>query len=210
MSILHRTFMCSKTAGCSGGFAPIPANGWRNPPLPLTKLRRPSGVGSKNAAPKGNEKFAWVTLTPDGKGLLCKAASGHLYELPVSVLRDDEGHTVRCVAEARLIDYGHAAKAVLPSGAEVEFPFDFVLHHCEPAYVWHKSRFPPWRVGARIRALRQARGLTLTALAGKAGLAIPNLHRLEEDKHTPTFKTLQRVAKAFGLSWLDLLSERLG
>src|SRR5207245_10723163 len=53
-------------------------------------------------------------------------------------------------------------------------------------------------VGARIREVREACGLTLDALAAKCGIAKPNLSRLENHKVTPTTGTLQRVAAALG------------
>ena len=176
--------------------------------------------GFRNAAPKGTEKFAWVTPAPNGKSLLCKAATGHLYELPVSVLHDAAGRVVRRVAEARLMDYGYAAKAILPGGAEVDFPLDFVLHHCEPAYTYHKEKVMPFRIGARIKLLRESRGVLVklkdgsyrpqsmsqTELAKKAGMAQPNLARIEKDVHVPSLETLERIAKALGVTWLALIT----
>src|SRR5439155_1724850 len=53
-------------------------------------------------------------------------------------------------------------------------------------------------IGSRLREIREARGLTLASLARKSGIAKPNLSPLENDKVTPTFKTLQMIASALG------------
>src|SRR5262249_17841 len=76
---------------------------------------------------------------------------------------------------------------------------DFVLHICEPAYPWNKTKSRAASgVGRRIREIREARGLTLEALAAKCGIAKPNLSRLENDKLRPTIETLSAVAAALG------------
>ena len=48
----------------------------------------------------------------------------------------------------------------------------------------------PRLIGAEIRNLRKARGLTLTALAEASGLSIGYLSLLERDRATPSIKAL--------------------
>ncbi|MEL6477443.1 MAG: XRE family transcriptional regulator [Pseudomonadota bacterium] len=51
-------------------------------------------------------------------------------------------------------------------------------------------------VGADLRALRKARGLTLTALAGKVGRSVGWLSEVERNLKEPTISDLRRLAAA--------------
>ncbi len=61
------------------------------------------------------------------------------------------------------------------------------------------------KIGRRITRRREARGLTKTALARKAGITRATLVRIEDGTHTPMMNTLQRIAKALGVKVRDLL-----
>jgi transcriptional regulator with XRE-family HTH domain len=54
-------------------------------------------------------------------------------------------------------------------------------------------------VGARIRALREAEGLSLRALAGQCGLSINAISRIERGESSPTVASLHKLATALGL-----------
>src|SRR5262249_37984393 len=96
-----------------------------------------------------------------------------------------------------IIHDGYAAVVEFDKGSKIDFPSDFVLHVCEPSYANYKNKGRAKSgVGARIREIRQARRLTLDALAAKCCIAKPNLSRLENDKVTPTFGTLAPIAAA--------------
>jgi transcriptional regulator with XRE-family HTH domain len=51
-------------------------------------------------------------------------------------------------------------------------------------------------VGSRLRALREARGLTIRALASRSGLAINTLSLIEHGRTSPSVSTLQQLARA--------------
>ena len=55
-------------------------------------------------------------------------------------------------------------------------------------------------LGARIRKLRQAAGLTLEALAQRVGTSAPTLHRYESGWDRFEVATLRRIAAALGAS----------
>ena len=55
------------------------------------------------------------------------------------------------------------------------------------------------RVGARLRAARQAAGLTLTAVAAQAGLTKGFLSRLERDEVSPSVASLVTVCGVLGI-----------
>lgn len=61
------------------------------------------------------------------------------------------------------------------------------------------------RVGANIVSLRKQRGLSQAALAAAAGMAAPNLSRLESGRHVPTLDILLRISKALDVSLVGLL-----
>lgn len=54
-------------------------------------------------------------------------------------------------------------------------------------------------LGPRIRALRRARELTLTALAARTGLSIGHLSQVERGLSTPTIRQLQGIGSALGV-----------
>jgi transcriptional regulator with XRE-family HTH domain len=60
-------------------------------------------------------------------------------------------------------------------------------------------------LGARIRALRQQRGLLQKQLAEKAGLTASMMSQIEAGRLTPTLPTLRKLAGAFGVSVSGLL-----
>jgi len=61
-------------------------------------------------------------------------------------------------------------------------------------------------LGARIRALRRARGLTLVRLAAAAGLSHPFLSKLERGLAAPSMASLAQIARALGTSQVELLA----
>jgi transcriptional regulator with XRE-family HTH domain len=66
-------------------------------------------------------------------------------------------------------------------------------------------------IGARIRRFRDDAGLSLSALATKAGVSKGYLHRLEADSTDarPSGKTLYLLAEALGVTMSDLLGRKL-
>lgn len=66
-------------------------------------------------------------------------------------------------------------------------------------------------IGVRIRRFRDDAGLSLSALAAKAGISKGYLHRLESDSTDvrPSGKTLYVLAEALGVTMSDLLGRKL-
>ncbi len=60
-------------------------------------------------------------------------------------------------------------------------------------------------VGPRLRALRQRRDTTLTALSGATGISVSTLSRLESGARKPTLELLLPLAKAFGVTLDELV-----
>ena len=65
------------------------------------------------------------------------------------------------------------------------------------------------RLGAKIRALRKERGLTLKALAQSSGLSHPFLSQVERGLARPSMSSLHQISEALGTnaSWLVAGSE---
>jgi transcriptional regulator with XRE-family HTH domain len=58
-----------------------------------------------------------------------------------------------------------------------------------------------------LKALRLNSGLTVRALAKKAGMSYPYVSNVENGKADPSLSTLKRLAKALGVSVGDLVKE---
>lgn len=58
-------------------------------------------------------------------------------------------------------------------------------------------------VGARVRDLRKAKGMTLQQLAGRTGLSVGYLSQLERERAVPSIRALSTIARSLGvnISW---------
>jgi ribosome-binding protein aMBF1 (putative translation factor) len=96
------------------------------------------------------------------------------------------------------------------SGNRYEIPWDRVLHEAEPKYRYFRggaARPKKVReVGAAIRKVREARGVTQERLASAVGMMRSNISRIEAAKHRPTLETIERIAKALKVSIADLVA----
>jgi transcriptional regulator with XRE-family HTH domain len=63
------------------------------------------------------------------------------------------------------------------------------------------------QLGTRIRALRQARRLTLRDVAERAGVTESFLSQVERDVTSPSIATVHRIARALGLSIAQLFAD---
>lgn len=64
-------------------------------------------------------------------------------------------------------------------------------------------------VGARIRELRRRSGLSLRGLAGRCGLSINAISRIERNLSSPTLSSLHQLATALGVSVTDFLEDQM-
>ncbi len=63
-------------------------------------------------------------------------------------------------------------------------------------------------MGARIREAREAKGITQTALAKKAGITREYVNKIEAGRHDPTVGKLDRIARALAVPMsLTILGE---
>ena len=67
------------------------------------------------------------------------------------------------------------------------------------------DRDPVHRAGRRVRALREARGLSLRDLADRSGVSAPMLSQVERGDTSPTLAVAGKIAAGLGLSLSQLL-----
>lgn len=64
-----------------------------------------------------------------------------------------------------------------------------------------------WAIAQRVREARETRGLRQEDLARMSGIARPNIVRIEQGRHVPTFATLKKIADALRLDMNRLTAE---
>jgi transcriptional regulator with XRE-family HTH domain len=62
-------------------------------------------------------------------------------------------------------------------------------------------------MGIRIRELRVRAGVSLRGLAKQARVDFSTIHRIERGDESPRFTTLEKLAKALGVSVRDLIEK---
>jgi len=67
------------------------------------------------------------------------------------------------------------------------------------------ERAPVLQAGRRVRALREARGLSLRDLADRSGVSAPMLSQVERGDTSPTLAVAGKIAAGLGLSLSQLL-----
>jgi transcriptional regulator with XRE-family HTH domain len=65
------------------------------------------------------------------------------------------------------------------------------------------------QVGERVKAIREARGLSLRALAKESGLSVNTISLIERGDNSPTVASLHRLAAALGSSITDFFHDEL-
>lgn len=74
-----------------------------------------------------------------------------------------------------------------------------------PAKTRSAERDPVHQAGRRVRALREARGLSLRDLADRSGVSAPMLSQVERGDTSPTLSVAGKIAAGLGLSLSQLL-----
>jgi DNA-binding XRE family transcriptional regulator len=153
-----------------------------------------------------DKRFRAVSYFPQSDSFLVTFLDGRAYHLPRAAFAADLecDHTSPVTAVTIGTDLDYYFTIHFASGATFEVPWDRVLYECEPTYEHFKGRrLKQDRVdlayeGRQVRRLRQQAGLTQATLAERAGLARPNLARVEAGRYRPSLETLERIARALG------------
>ncbi len=157
-------------------------------------------------------RLADVAYVESMRVLVVRFLSGRVYAVPLAEL---EGADASVVSGVSLGSDGYAAVIEQDSGNRLDVPWDVILYHAEPEYLFYKhsaevvnSAAGRQEIGGRIRLERLTRHWTLADVSGRTGIKIPNLSRLEKGKHSPSLETLEKVAGAFDLTVAALVSAR--
>lgn len=60
----------------------------------------------------------------------------------------------------------------------------------------------------KLKELREQRNLSQQELARRAGIAQSSIHYIETGQKSPTYRILQKLASALGVSVADLLEDK--
>ena len=61
--------------------------------------------------------------------------------------------------------------------------------------------------GRRVYALRMKKGWTQDMCADRAGISLKNLRLIETHRSSPKVETVEKLGRAFGCDWDDLLGK---
>jgi ribosome-binding protein aMBF1 (putative translation factor) len=152
----------------------------------ILSLERPARLRKEAAVDGLDEAFALAICVLRGRiSALPPEDKNDLYELLPSLLGDDE--------EERESAQQTVKEILDQSGGRIR-PLELPIHPAESLRNWIEF------ISRRIRERRLSAGLTQEQLAAKAGLPQSHISRLESGQHSPTAKTLEKIASALGVS----------
>lgn len=160
-------------------------------------------------------RFEYLTVAPRGTELLAILGDGRaaLVHRPLSASDDGSdvlGITLAEDAESATVELecGVAIVVHVPVGAS---PGAAAPLGTANGSTLGALSLDGLRLGARLRALRVAAGLTQAELARRTGIHRPNIARVEAGRHTPSLETLSRLADAIGVPATRVLeTDQLG
>jgi DNA-binding XRE family transcriptional regulator len=158
-----------------------------------------------------SRRFEYLAVSPRPSELLAILADGTAALLSRPVSEADDGSEVASIA---LGPGAESATVTLASGRELTLraPATNGAHaSVRPGAPTNGNTgvlpIDGVRLGARLRELRVAAGLTQAELARRTGIHRPNIARVEAGRHTPSLETLARLASAIGVPTTTVLAE---
>lgn len=103
---------------------------------------------------------------------------------------------------------GEVFTVIQVSGNEFSVPWD-VVQSLATGKARDQNAEIGNRIGKRVKAFRQRRGLTQDQLAKMAKVKRPNISRLEAGKHVPGIIFIQRLADCLQVKISDLIADRI-
>ncbi|MDQ3034600.1 MAG: helix-turn-helix domain-containing protein [Myxococcota bacterium] len=177
---------------------------------------RISAILARRAGARRARRFEYLTVSPRGGELLAILADGSAVLVPRPAHPADDRSDV---ASITLADDATRATLELVSGARFDVGADEIVVRGSNGVSRSSSggtlgaengsvlgEIDGQRLGARIRALRLAAGLTQAELARRTGIHRPNIARVEAGRHTPSLETLARLANAIGVPTTRVLT----
>jgi len=156
-------------------------------------------------------RFEYLTVSPRPNELLAILGDGSSALLKRPIDKGDDGSEVASIS---LADDARTAALTLASGVEFVVRADHVASRASSGITGVNGSVSGSggvvdgaKLGAKLRALRLAAGLTQAELARRTGIHRPNIARVEAGRHTPSLETLARLAHAIGVPTTRVLAE---
>ena len=162
--------------------------------------------------PELGKIIAEVNYFENIQSFFIRMENGKMYNLHLSDLAEADSSKVM---EWSIGEEHNYIQVIQQTGNRFDIPWDDILYLCEPEYEYYRGKLDPdpnkglKLIGGRVRELREAKGLSISDLAIKAGMKRPNLSRLEHGRHQPSLETLERIAESLGISVAQLVTKRL-
>lgn len=162
-------------------------------------------------------RFEYLTVSPRGDALLAVLGDGSATLVDRPAHADDDGAEVTGItiaddASSARIELASSSSFTLEAGAvggrrvEASASASSSGQLAAATQELALSSIDGAKLGARIRELRLAAGLTQAELARRTGIHRPNIARVEAGRHTPSLETLARLAAAIGVPTTSVLS----
>ena len=147
-----------------------------------------------------------IAVTPGEDGINASFADGYSGTVPFGDIPE-----IRDASGLNNVELPNPYEVILTTiqDERVELPWDFVRHYCDRNYRPRMEMIAAEGrqvLGTRVRALREAAGLTQESLARAAGIGRVTLIRLEKGRHTPKVGTLAAIAEVLERPVEDLLA----
>ncbi|UCH30809.1 MAG: helix-turn-helix transcriptional regulator [Myxococcales bacterium] len=159
---------------------------------------------SRRADRNRDLRFEFVTVSPASDEVLAILGNGNasLHRRPIDA--SDDGSAIVSI---NIDPSATKATLLLKSGASSQLTVA-AAHASDVTNGQGDIAIDGERLGARLRELRLAAGLTQAELARRTGIHRPNIARVEAGRHTPSLETLARIANAIGVSTTQVLVSR--
>ncbi|HET6339692.1 MAG TPA: helix-turn-helix transcriptional regulator [Polyangiales bacterium] len=179
-----------------------------------TDIQRLASTLGRRADAGRPRRFEYLTVSPRANELLALLGDGTVVLVPRPVAEDDDGSEVSSIelgpdAQSATLKLGSGRELTLRAGAVCDSnkdSGDHVDHFGNGNGANGVNAVDGARLGARLRELRLAAGLTQAELARRTGIHRPNIARVEAGRHTPSLETLARLASAIGVPTTVVLS----
>lgn len=172
---------------------------------------RIANVLARRLDDKRGQRFEYLTVSPDGGDFLAIFGDGASMLLPRPVATGDDGSEVGSIDIA---DDATDATVTLASGTSLRLSAHQIAKQFGATRIAHANGngldpadIDGVRLGARLKQLRVAAGLTQAELARRTGIHRPNIARVEAGRHTPSLETIARLASAIGVPTTRVFAE---
>ena len=167
-------------------------------------VARVAAAITRRANRRRHHRFEFVTVSPCSDDILAILGNGEasLHRRPIDGSDDGSG-----IASITIDPSATKATLLLESGAVCQLTSASV-RGADMTNGRGDIAIDGEKLGARLRELRLAAGLTQAELARRTGIHRPNIARVEAGRHTPSLETLARIANAIGVSTTHVLVSR--